>query len=305
MRSIIDPSELSHCGRPICVALGMFDGVHLGHQHVIRQAVLDAQRLGGLTVALTFDPHPLAVVRPDRAPALLQTLSQRLRAVAGMEVDVALVLKFDEALRNQTGEEFALHLVRDFGSLRSFSVGEGFEFGRDRSGSLDLLRRLGSERGFRVHGLAQISVGGEVVSSTRIREVLRQGDLSHVAELLGRPYSLAGIVQRGDQIGRQLGVPTANLDVRGRALPPNGVYAGRTRIDGVEYRVALNLGMRPTVGGTELRAEAHVLDAAGDWYGRELEIQVIELLRTERRFATLSALKAQIEEDLAAVRARG
>lgn len=305
MRRINDPSELSQCGRPICVALGMFDGVHLGHQHVIRQAVLDAQSLGGLTVALTFDPHPLAVIRPDRAPALLQTVAQRLRAVEDMGVDVALVLQFDEAFRKQTGEEFARLLVREFGWLRSFSVGEGFEFGRDRSGSLDLLRRLGSELGFRVHGLAPISVGGEVVSSTRIREVLRQGDLSHVAELLGRPYSLAGIVQRGDQLGRQLGVPTANMDVRGRALPPNGVYAGRTRIEEVDYAVALNLGIRPTVGGSEFRAEAHVLDATGDWYGRELEIQVIELLREERRFANLTALKAQISEDLRAVRARG
>ncbi|MSU35538.1 MAG: bifunctional riboflavin kinase/FAD synthetase [Pedosphaera sp.] len=305
MRRIIDPAELRECGRPVCVALGMFDGVHLGHQHVIRQAVLDAQSLGGLTVALTFNPHPLAIVRPDRAPSLLQTVSQRLRAIEDMGVDVALVLEFDDTFRNQTGEEFTGRLVREFGCLRSFSVGEGFEFGRDRSGSLDLLRRLGGELGFRVHGLAPISVGGEVVSSTRIREVLRQGDLSHVAELLGRPYSLAGIVQRGDQLGRQLGVPTANLDVRGRALPPNGVYAGRTRIDKVTYPVALNLGMRPTVGGSELRAEAHVINATGDWYGLELEIQVIELLREERRFANLTALKAQISEDLSAVRARG
>ena len=199
----------------VCLALGMFDGVHLGHQHVIRQSRIDARTRGATTVVATFDPHPLTVVRPDKAPRLLQSLPQRIATLESQGTDAVLVLRFDEALSRKSGEAFVRELVDGFGGLRSFTVGQGFHFGQGRSGNVPLLRSLGRELGFSVNAVAPIHIGTEVVSSTRVRGALRDGKLGLVAELLGRPYSIVGPVVRGDQLGQSFGIPTANLDVEG------------------------------------------------------------------------------------------
>lgn len=282
----------------------MFDGVHLGHQHVIRQALIDARATGAKSVVATFDPHPLAVVRPDKAPRLLQPLAQRIRDIGRLGADAVLVLRFDAEFSRQTGEQFVRALASGFGSLRSFTVGQGFHFGHGRSGNVPLLRTLGRELGFTINAMAPIQIGPEAVSSTRVRTALREGRFAHVAELLGRPYSLSGNVISGDRVGRTLGFPTANIPVEGLELPPPGVYAARVRHAGAEYGGALNLGMRPTLGSPEpqLRFEVHLIDFDGDLYGAELEVEFVKQLRAERKFAGLDALKAQIARDVAAAR---
>ncbi len=285
--------------------MGMFDGVHLGHQHVVRQAWLDARAWGAASVVLTFDPHPLAVVAPDRAPKLLQSVPERVRVLGELGVHAVLLMKFTRETSGVSGEEFVRQLARGFGRIRSFTVGDGFQFGRGRSGDVPLLHRLGQEMGFEVHPTAPIRIGDEIVSSTRIRGALRAGDLSLVAQLLGRPYSLAGIVQKGDRIGHQLGFPTANLDVSGLELPPFGVYAVRVRHRDREWLGALNLGCRPTLGHTDppVRCEVHLLDFDAEIYGEELRVEFASALRPEQRFAGPEALRQQIARDIAAVRA--
>lgn len=288
----------------ICLALGMFDGVHLGHQHVIRQARIDARARGAATVVATFDPHPLTVVRPDKAPRLLQSLPQRIATLESQGADAVLVLRFDETLSRKSGEAFVRDLVTGFGGLRSFTVGQGFHFGHGRSGNVPLLRTLGRELGFSVNAVAPIHIGPEIVSSTRVRGALRDGKLGLVAELLGRPYSIVGPVVRGDQLGQSLGFPTANIDVGGLELPPFGVYAARARHSGGEFPAAVNLGLRPTLQSPQpqLRFETHLIGYHGDLYGRDLTVELVAFLRPERRFAHLEALQAQISKDIAAAR---
>jgi riboflavin kinase/FMN adenylyltransferase len=298
------PSELPIRTRPVFAALGMFDGVHLGHQHVIRQALLDAHVSNGISVAITFDPHPLAVVNPLRAPALLQTLSQRLRAISDLGIEAALVIPFTVEFSQQTGEEFIRKLFKELVQLRGLSVGQGFHFGRGRSGNTPLLRSLGAEMGFRVHALAPIAIGGEIVSSTRIRMAIREGNFAHAAELLGRTYALEGVVVRGEGRGRTIGFPTANVDVRGLELPPRGVYAVRLRGKSASHPGAANLGMRPTVQTStpQLNLEVHLLDFDGDLYDELVEIEFVKWLREERKFPSLSALRQQIARDVALAR---
>ena len=301
-----EPVSLPRPAHGLCLALGMFDGVHLGHQHVLRHALVHAANGAGASVALTFDPHPMAVVRPAQAPRLLQTLPQRLRALEALGLDATLVIPFDATVASQTGEEFIRGLLRDTGRIRSLSVGEGFQFGCRRSGDVQLLRNLGAEFRFQVHAAPSVSIGGDVVSSSRIRQCIRDGALESASELLGRPYAVSGKVISGDQMGRTLGFPTANLDVSGLELPPHGVYAVWVQriARNQEYPAVLNLGTRPTlnVDHRELRFEVHVLDFDSDLYGEELEVTFAIRLREERRFPDSIALRNQIAEDIAAAR---
>ncbi len=281
----------------------MFDGIHLGHQHVVRQALLDARAMGANSVVASFDPHPLTVVRPEKAPRLIQSLTGRLDQIRRLGADAALVLRFDAVFSQRTGEEFVRSLAGGFGRLRSFTVGQGFHFGHGRSGNVALLRGLGRELGFTVNAMAPIHIGAEVVSSTRVRAALREGRLGHVAELLGRPYSISAKVVKGDQLGRTLGFPTANLEVDGLELPPVGVYAVWVRVQGQEYPGALNLGFRPTVALSkpQMRLEVHLINFNADLYGQTILVEWVKLVRTEKRFNGLPALRAQIARDVAAV----
>jgi riboflavin kinase/FMN adenylyltransferase len=300
MRALQAPDELQAGGRKVCLAIGVFDGVHLGHQQVIRQAVSDAADHEALGVVVTFDRHPNAVVAPDRVPPLIYSLAQKLQAVAALQVDATWVVRFDEAFSRQTGEEFVRGLARDFGRLHSISVGSEFTFGHKRSGTVKLLGELGAELRFFVHGLAEVALDGQVVSSTRIREAVRSGQFALASQMLGRSYSLAGRVIRGDQVGRKLGFPTANLDVRGLVLPPVGVYAAHASCAGERWRAVVNLGFRPTRAGDSpsLHLEAHLLDYRGDLYGQELELTFVEKLRDEQRFDSLTQLQARIALDI-------
>lgn len=304
MRVIRAAAELQPGSRKVCLAIGVFDGVHLGHQQVIRQTVADARQHEGLALAVTFDRHPNAVVAPERNPPLIYSLTQRLRAIHSLGVDAILLIRFDLEFSRIPAEEFIRGLARDCGHLHSVCVGSAFTFGHQRRGNVEVLKALGRELGFVVHGLASVSLDGKVVSSTRIREAVQNGNLDAASQMLGRPYSLAGKVVPGDRRGGQIGFPTANLDTTSLALPPTGVYAVHAKVQGAEYRAVMNLGFRPTVSAPLAAplAEVHLLDFNDDLYGQELEVTFVEKIRDEHRFGSWAELKAQIERDIAAAR---
>lgn len=293
--------ELKPKGRRVCLAIGFFDGVHLGHQQIIRQTIADARQHEALALVVTFDQHPSTIVAPGRVPPLIYSLPQRLRAIDSLGSDALLLIHFDRFFSEQSGEAFIRGLACDLGRIQTLCVGNNFTFGHKRGGNVALLKTLGAELKFTVHDMASVSLGGKIVSSTRIRETIRNGDLDAAGQMLGRAYSLAGTVVHGDKLGQQLGFPTANLDVSGLLLPPTGVYVVHSLIQGRAHRAVVNIGSRPTVKNPtpQIRVEAHLLDFKGDLYGQELEINFVEKLRDEKKFPSLSALKEQIGRDIA------
>ena len=304
MKILDDARELKTATGRVCCAIGMFDGVHLGHQQVIRQAVSDAHQLEAASLCVTFDQHPAKVIAPESAPSLIQNLSQRLAAIEALGVEAALVLPFDEVMSQIPAEAFIRGLHVDLGRIHSICVGAHFAFGHGREGNLELLQQLGQDMKFIVHGLSNLSLDGETVSSTRIRAAIAEGQLDAAGQMLGREYALAGEVVKGDQRGSELGFPTANLDVTDLCTPPKGVYAAHAEVNGATHRTAVNIGLRPTVAEAEptLHVEAHLLDFEGDLYGEELTLTFVGKLRDEKPFDSLDALKTQIEKDIVQAR---
>jgi riboflavin kinase/FMN adenylyltransferase len=274
--------------------------VHLGHQQIIRQTVADAELHEGLAVVVTFDRHPKSVVAPERVPPLIYSLPQKVRAIEAAGADTTLLLHFDDAFSRQSGEDFVWWLARGFGHLRSICVGSTFAFGHKRSGNVELLKRMGAQFEFAVHGLAAVSLDEQVVSSTRIREMIRTGQFDLASQMLGRPYALCGAVMKGDGLGRKLGFPTANIGVNGRVVPPTGVYAAHAHENARTHRAVVNIGFRPTLADAApaLRVEAHLLEFKGDLYDQELELSFVARLRDEQRFPSVEALRTQIARDI-------
>ncbi len=300
-RKALSIEEL-HLGSPaeLAVTVGNFDGVHRGHEAVLAELVRVVEGSGRRGVAVTFDPHPLAVVAPGRAPRLLAPLDERLELIAAAGVEDVLVMPFTAELASNEGDAF----------LRSIGVGKGshvvlgydFHMGRDRSSGIESLRDLGRRVGFDLDVVPAVLFEDEAISSSRIRAAISRGDVAQAGSMLGRPYAIRGAVVRGDGIGgRTLGTPTANIETHAlKLLPADGVYfvrdlpAGRP---GVLY-----VGRRPTFGGGERRVEAHLLDVEADLYGAELTVGVLERIRADREFADAAGLSAQIVEDIAAAR---
>jgi riboflavin kinase/FMN adenylyltransferase len=304
MNVVHTTGELGAGARPVCLAIGVFDGVHLGHQQVIHQAASDAAAHGGVAAVITFDRHPNAIVAPAREPLMIYPLSKKLRVISSLGPATVCVLQFDKAFSEIPGENFIRSLWRDCGEIHSISVGGTFTFGWRRSGNVALLNTMGKELGFAVHGLAEISLGGHPVSSTRVREAVQQGNFDQAGQMLGRPYALCGKVVKGAGQGRQIGVPTANLDLTGLLVPPSGVYASRALVRSQSYLAAVNIGHRPTVASTTppIQVEAHLLDFQGEIYEEEIELTFLKKLREERKFPSLVALREQIQLDIAQVR---
>jgi riboflavin kinase/FMN adenylyltransferase len=304
LKTIRQPSELGAAGRPVAVAIGVFDGVHLGHREVIGRMLAAARQRGGLGVVVTFDRHPNAVVAPERTPPALQSLAQRLRAFAELGAAATWCIHFDADFSRRTGEQFVRDLVHGFGRVTTVCVGSQFQFGHRRQGNVALLERLGAELGFVTEAVEPVRLDGQVVSSTLVRELIGRGALEAAGRLLGRPYALAGEVVRGAQVGRQLGFPTANLEVTGRVLPPHGVYAAQVRQPEGTLGAVMNLGFRPTVDARPAvpHLEVHLLDTQRDLYGQELEVTPVKRLRDEVRFDSLEALRAQIARDVITAR---
>ena len=300
------------CPRPkegTAVTIGFFDGVHLGHRVVIGEVRRLAAELGTRSAVITFDRHPAAVVRPDSAPSLLTDLDQRLELLAATGVDYAVLVRFDEARSGESAEDFVRGELVDCLATRAVVVGADFHFGHGRTGDVALLERMGAEHGFEVDGIELVASGAKrarSVSSTSIRSALAAGDLEDANRMLGRAHEVRGIVQQGDQRGRELGFPTANVAVPdGIQLPADGIYAGwYVRPDGTEHRTAISLGRRPTFYESQPYPllEANLLDFTGDLYGEEARVRFVERLRGEERFDTVKALVDQIGRDVAHAR---
>src|SRR6185295_11088075 len=275
------------------LALGNFDGVHLGHQAVLRQVLAAARARGVRAVLVTFEPHPAEVLAPERRPRLLQTRRQKLAALEEAGVDAVLVLPFDLALAALSAEEFLERLCTAL-IPRSIHVGTGFRFGRERQGDVALLRAIGARRGFAVEEVPPLEVDGARVSSSRIREAVLAGRVEVARSLLGRPYALEGRVVRGEGRGAMLAFPTANLAVENELPPLRGVYVTETVALALRWHSVTNVGVRPTFDGSRLTVESHLIDYEGDLYGERVEARFLARLRDERRFADPSLLADQI-----------
>jgi riboflavin kinase/FMN adenylyltransferase len=287
----------------------MFDGVHRGHRALLAEVTATARRLGLTAGAVTFDRHPLEVLRPDVAPPLLSTLADRIALLRGAGLDWVAVLRFNRERAAQTAEEFAERVLFDRLSARAIVVGENFRFGNRAAGDVALLERLGGPRGIEVTGIGLAAEGGQVLSSTAVRNALAEGDVATAALVLGRPYAVTGRVAHGDGRGRGLGVPTANLRLPARLLvPARGIYAGRLHAPGADGRGPLpapaaavtSVGVNPTFGGTRLRVEAHVLGTDDvRLYGRRATLTFTHRLRGEVRYDRVEDLVAQMHADIA------
>ena len=297
LRSI---SDLATLRGPLYLAIGVFDGVHLGHQAVISTSAKHARAAAGTPVVVTFDPHPVRVLRPDDAPQLLTATQHKIALIRDLGVAHLLVIHFDKAFASTSPEDFVQQLVDSSKPLREICVGHEWSFGKGRAGNLALLKKLGATCDFNVIGVEAVKVNGEVVSSTAIRQAIEAGDLVKATQMLGREYTILGTVVRGEQLGRKLGFPTANLSAHSEQFPPNGVYVTEARIRGTLYRGVANLGFRPTVAARkpERLLELHLFDLDREIYGEEMEVRFLRYLRPEQKFADVEALKAQISEDV-------
>lgn len=286
------------------VTLGNFDGVHRGHQALVAAVVEEARDRGGTAVVLTFDPHPARVLNPRRAPQALMTAEQKAEVLAALGVERVVALSFTLELSQKAPEEFAALVLRDTVGAALVAVGPDFRFGRDRSGSLETLQRVGPRLGFDVKAVPAVMHRGEPISSTRIRETLVAGDVEEAAALLGRRYFVEGEVVVGQGRGRTLGIPTANIEPVNEQLPARGVYACWCRLPQVAEAVrgVVNIGIRPTFGEGRTTVEAHLLDFEGDLYGRSLRVEFASRLREERRFPDAATLARQIGDDISAAR---
>ena len=291
------------------ITIGAYDGVHLGHRAVIDQVRRRADDIGARSVVVTFDRHPASIVRPESAPKLLTSNDQKMELLAETDIDAVVVVPFDEAQAAETPESFIDRVLVRCLNTRVVVVGEDFHFGRHREGNVDLLRKIGSEVGFEVEPIALVPRRDgidEPVSSTAIRRALAGGDIARANAMLGRPYEVRGTVFEGDQRGRLLGFPTANVAVpNGRCMPADGVYAGfYERPSGVVYPCAINLGRRPTFyeHADASLLEAHLLDADVDLYGEAAVVRFEHFLRSERKFDGVDALVAQLGHDVAHAR---
>ena len=304
--NVVRLETLSPRGWPSpAVTVGNFDGVHRGHQALVAAALRSARAHGGASVVLTFDPHPSHVLSPHRAPEALMTVEQKAEILGALGIDALAVLPFTRALAERSADDFAREVLQECLAARSVIVGASFRFGRHRQGDTARLAELGQEMGFSVEPVGAVLQDGAPISSTRIREALARGEVEAANILLGRRHFIDGRVRRGEGRGRTLGFPTANLELLNEAVPGGGVYACWVQVgeDETPRPAVVNIGRRPTFGGGDMLVEVHLLDFAGDLYGKRLRVEFDAKLRDERTFPGPDALKQQIEADATRARA--
>lgn len=285
--------------RPTVLTLGVFDGLHLGHQLIVRTVVERARATGAVPTVITFDPHPRAVLHPESSPPLLQTLDQKVEGFGALGIEQTIVIRFDETFSQIRAEDFLREVVKERLQAKEVYLGCGFAFGHNREGNIELLRRVSQELGFFADEVPEVQVRSQRVSSSKVRRLLADGKVNLARRLLGRPYGVEGPVERGAERGRGLGFPTANLHPRNRVIPRNGVYVTGTLIAGEWRRSITNVGLRPTFGGdSEPSVETFVMDWAGDLYGDVVRVRFLHRLRDERKFNSIEELTAQIQKDV-------
>lgn len=295
---LLATDQMPEALRGAIIALGNFDGFHLGHQAVAGEAIAWAKAEGRPAIVATFDPHPVRFFKPDAAPFRLTTLDQRQELFAAAGADAMLVFAFDAELASTTAEDFMARLLVERLGAAGVVTGEDFTFGKGRGGNIELLKTRGAELGLSSRAVGPVLEGGEVVSSSRIREALKTGDCETAARLLTRPFAIRGVVQHGDKVGRTIGFPTANLPLGNYLRPHYGIYAVTSALaDGTRLHGAANLGIRPSFDPPKELLEPHFFDWSGDLYGQEIEVAFHHFLRPEAKFDSLDALTQQMLVD--------
>jgi len=288
---------------PVVASIGNYDGVHLGHQEILRRVVAEARRLGAPSMLISFDPHPAAVVAPERRPRHLQTRRQKLDSLEATGLTDLLILEFTPALASLSGEEFFSQLLSPRIRFASIHVGDNFRFGRARGGDVETLRRIGATSGFEVEGVPPVQVDGITVSSSTIRKAVEAGRVEQARRMLGRPFAIVGEVVPGDGRGSEIRFPTANIAVENEILPAVGVYVTETAALATRYPSVTNVGIRPTFGGRDVIVESHLLDFEDDLYTERIEVRFLARIRDEMRFSSAVELGDQIARDRAAAEA--
>jgi riboflavin kinase/FMN adenylyltransferase len=297
---IFHVTENANIQRPTVLTLGVFDGLHLGHQRIMQTVATRAKATASLATAITFDPHPRAVLHPESAPPLLQTLDQRLANFEVLGIEQAIVIPFDKEFATNPAENFLRDIVHDRLQAKEVYLGKGFAFGKGRDGNIELLRKMSQELGFVADEVPEIVLRGQRISSSKIRQLLSEGRVNLARRMLGRPYGIEGVIVRGDRRGHTIGFPTANLRPHNRVIPKFGVYATATLVDGAWRRSITNVGVRPTFGqDLEPSIESSIFDFDGDLYGDVLRVRFLHRIRDERKFNGIDELKAQIAKDSA------
>ena len=295
---IFHGSENANIQKPTVLTLGVFDGLHLGHQRIMQTVVERAKAVGAHATAITFDPHPRAVLHPESAPPLLQTLDQRLANFEVLGIEQAIVIPFTKEFAANPAEDFLRDIVHERLHAKEVYLGKGFAFGRGRGGNIDLLRRMSEELGFVADEVPEVCLREKRISSSKIRQLLDEGRVNLARRMLGRPYGVEGVIVRGHQRGKTIGFPTANLRPHNRVVPKNGVYATAALVDGVWRRSITNVGVRPTFeDGSEVSIESYIFDFDGDLYGDVLRVRFLHRIRDERKFSGIDELRAQIQKD--------
>jgi riboflavin kinase/FMN adenylyltransferase len=296
-----DNAEIS---RPTVLTLGVFDGLHLGHQLIMKTVVERARAIGAIPTAITFEPHPRAVLHPDSAPPLLQTFDQKIEALGVLGIEQTIIIHFDKAFSQVRAEDFLRHVVANRLQAKEVYLGRGFFFGHNREGNIELLQRVSSALGFLADEVPEVRLRGRRIGSTRIRELLADGRVNLARRMLGRPYGVEGPVVHGAERGATLGFPTANIHPHNRVIPRRGVYVTATLIEGQWRRSVTNIGTRPTFDdGRGASVETHIMNWTGDLYDDVVRVRFLHRLRDEKKFASIDELKKQIESDV--TRAQG
>ncbi len=286
--------------RPTVLTLGVFDGLHLGHQLIMKTIVERARATDAVPTVITFDPHPRALLHPESAPPLLQTFDQKIEALGVLGIEQTIVIHFDQSFAQIRAEDFLRSVIADRLHAKEVYLGCGFAFGHGREGNIGLLRTVSQSLGFFADEVPELRLRGRRVSSSRIRELLQHGRVNLARRMLGRPYGVEGRVVRGAERGAGLGFPTANIHPQNRVIPRSGVYVTAALIDGQWRRSVTNIGTRPTFGSdNESSVETFVMNWSGDLYGDVVRVRFLHRLREEKRFGSIDELKSQIQEDVA------
>ena len=295
---IFHGTENANILKPTVLTLGVFDGLHLGHQRIMQTVVERAKVTDSVPTAITFDPHPRAVLHPESAPPMLQTLDQRLANFEVLGIEQAIVIHFNKDFAAVAAEDFLHDIIHDRLHAREVYLGKGFAFGKDRGGDIELLRKMSSELGFFADEVPEVQLRGRRISSSAIRKLLAEGRTNLARRMLGRPYGVEGVIIRGNRRGHTIGFPTANLKPHNRVIPKFGVYATATLVDEVWRRSITNIGVRPTFeNAADPSIESYIFDFDGDLYGDVLRVRFLHRIRDERKFNGVEELKAQIQKD--------
>ncbi len=298
MKLITDLTGITEKFENTVITLGNFDGLHKGHQELIRMVIRRAQETGGKSLVVTFRPHPLKILAPEKCPPLISIYEEKIKLIKKLGIDVLVKIPFTKEFASMTPRDFVKNILSDLLGAKEIFVGYNYRFGKGREGTIESLKAFGREFGFVVQEVEQVSINGETISSTKIRDLLKEGDVEHAARLLGRHYAITGVVIKGDGRGRTIGFPTANIAPKHSIMPANGVYAVKISARDKCYDGVANVGLRPTFDQKDFTLEAHIFDFNEDLYGEEISICFIRRIREEKKFLNVEALIKQINADI-------